>query len=407
MKIMFLSSALTYGGTYIRCQELSRWLTRQGHDVVVVKVSERSRTRILRSEINGVRVLEMPRFWGMRWFGNDRLPSDILARVMHLAANRYDVLHLFSHHPSGYVPWRMAEVLRRADLFVNDWDDLWTDGGWYGDSGNPRVPGWRYRIEAWLEKAARTDADGVTAISRALVERAAALGIDEECIQYVPAGADTENIKPVPREQARRRLGLELEGIALVYSGFSIPEADLTMMLSALRLVRERLGVRLLVSGLQREPVDAMRRRLGLPPDAIIHTGNIPMADFSCFLGAGDIALLPYTDSKTNRHRFPNKFGDYLAAGKPVVAGRVGEIGRFMRRYPVGLAADGSPRDFADKIMALAENHDLRKRCSQAGRAAAEEVLSWRIHGETLSSFYTRLLERNGACRRRVEQCRP
>jgi glycosyltransferase involved in cell wall biosynthesis len=397
MKIMFLSSALTYGGTYIRCQELSRWLTRQGHDVVVVKVSERSRTRILRSEINGIRVLEMPRFWGMRWFGNDRLPSDILARVLHLAANRYDVVHLFSHHLSGYLPWRLAGILGWAELLVNDWDDLWTDGGWYGDGCNPRIPGWRYRIEAWLERAARTNADGVTAISSALLDRAIALGIDQERTQYIPAGADTENIAPLPRDLARRRLGLEFEGIALVYSGFSIPEADLTLMLSALRLVRERLGARLLVSGLGRQPIDRERRRLGLPRDSIIHVGNIPMADFSCFLGAGDIALLPYTDSKTNRHRFPNKFGDYLAAGKPVVAGEVGDIGGFMRRYPVGLPADGSPRDFADKILVLAEDPDLRERCSQAARWAAEEVLSWRIHGQTLTSFYTRLLDRNTA----------
>jgi glycosyltransferase involved in cell wall biosynthesis len=397
MKIMFLSSALTYGGTYIRCQELARWLTRQGHDVVVVKVSERSRTRILRSEINGIRVLEMPRFWGMRWFGNDRLPSDILARVWHLTANRYDVVHLFSHHLSGYVPWRIARLLRRADLFVNDWDDLWTDGGWYGYDSNPGVPRWRYRMEAWLERSARITADGVTAISRALVDRTVALGVDRERVQYMPAGADTENITPVPRDLARQRLGLGFDGIALVYSGFSIPGGDLTAMLSSLRLVRERRDVKLLVSGLASDPVDRERRRLDLPRESIIHVGNIPITRFAYFLGAGDIALLPYTNSKTNQYRFPNKFGDYLAAGKPVVAGEVGDIGHFMRQYPVGLLADGSPADYAEKILILAEDHDLRKRCSQAARSAAEEVLSWRIHSEALASFYTRLLDRNKA----------
>jgi glycosyltransferase involved in cell wall biosynthesis len=396
MKILFLCSALTYGGTYIRCQELSRQLGRQGHDVTVVKVSEISRMRTVMREINGIRVLEMPRFWGMRWFGNDRLPSDILARIWHVVTNRYDVLHLFSHHPSGYLPWRVAEILGRARLFVNDWDDLWTDGGWLGDGTHPTVPAWRYRLETYLEKCARLHAEGVTAISKALLNRTLALGVPGWRTRYLPAGADTENIAPLPRDPSRKRLGLDFPGIMLVYSGFSIPEADLTTMLAALRLVRRRHDIRLLVSGLARDHLDSIRRRLDLEKDAVIHRGRIPVSEFGCFLAAGDIALLPYADSKTNRHRFPNKFGDYLAAGKPVVTCDVGDVGRIMNRYPVGLLSDGSVQGFAERILELAEDADLRRRCSAAARSVAEEVLSWHIHGKALSDFYTTLLDHNG-----------
>ncbi|MFH1221336.1 MAG: glycosyltransferase family 4 protein [Candidatus Eisenbacteria bacterium] len=391
MKILFLCSALTYGGTFVRCQELAKELGRRGHAVTVVKISERSRVRTEMREINGIRVLEMPRFWGMRWFGNDRLPSDILARMGHLLTNRYDVIHLFSHHLSGYLPWRAAKTFKRASLFVNDWDDLWTDGGWFGDLENPGVPRLRYRMEAWLEKHARLDAGGVTAISRALLDRTVSLGIPKERTLYLPAGADVENITLVPQDEARRALGLDLQGIMLVYSGFTVPDRDLTTMLTALSIVRQRLPVKLLLSGLASGIVEAKRKDLGLAEDAIVHLGFVPMPGFARFLAAGDIALLPLSDSKTNRFRFPNKFGDYLAAGRPIVASAVGEVGHFMKSYPVGLLADGSPEDFAEKIMVLAKDASLRRQCSRAARGVAENVLSWRIHSANLEAFYSKL----------------
>jgi len=392
MKILFLSSALTYGGTLVRCYQLARCLHKRGHDVTVIKVSEESRLEVVLKEMKGIKVLEMPRFWGMRWFGNDRLPSDILARIVHVLTHKYDIIHLFSHHLSGYLPWRIGKVCNRAELFINDWDDLWTDGGWYGELASCRLSKFRYYLEAWLEKSARLKANGVTAISRALYDRAASLGILRERLLYMPAGADVENIYPLPTVEARKKVGLDYQGTLLLYAGFTIPQMDLITMLNALKLlINRKLEVKLLVSGLERDIIESQRQDLGIPEGAIIHLGFLSTSQFSYFLSAGDIALLPYGDTTVNRFRFPNKFGDYLAAGRPIVASAVGDIAHFIKKYQVGLLTDGTAEDFANKIAALIENLHLREQCCKVARQVAENVLSWEIHTANLESFYLKL----------------
>jgi glycosyltransferase involved in cell wall biosynthesis len=394
MRILFLSSALTYGGTYVRCQELARRLERRGHEVCTVKLSETSRVKTVRRRLNGVGVLEMPRFWGMRWFGNDRLPSDILARLGHLARNRYDVIHLFSHHLSGYLPWRAARLMGSARVLANDWDDLWTDGGWFGDPDRPAIPRRRYRMEVWLERRSRTGADGVTAISRALCRRALDLGVPEERLVYLPAGADTSGIRVLDPGDARRRLGLQEGPTYLVYSGFNIPAEDLGLMLGSVkRAIHEGLDLRLLTSGLPSEEVETAARRVGLPPGVAVNLGRLDRRDFELVLGAADMALLPLSDSPTNRFRFPNKFGDYLAAGRSVVSSRVGDVGDLIDRYGVGVA--GAPGDMTAGILEIARNPGMRAKMARRARRLAEEVLSWDRHAESLEDFYTTLLERS------------
>ena len=64
------------------------------------------------------------------------------------------------------------------------------------------------------------------------------------------------------------------------------------------------------------------------------------------YLGpARTVMALPMTDTASNRGRLPNKLLDYLSAGRPTVAGPVGDVKSIVERPRASaswLAPDGS-----------------------------------------------------------------
>src|SRR5439155_1730769 len=66
----------------------------------------------------------------------------------------------------------------------------------------------------------RTSASALTVISRALGERARALGVAPERIHRLPGGVDPERWRPRPTARARERLGLPRGRPILLFSGF-------------------------------------------------------------------------------------------------------------------------------------------------------------------------------------------
>jgi glycosyltransferase involved in cell wall biosynthesis len=66
-------------------------------------------------------------------------------------------------------------------------------------------------------------------------------------------------------------------------------------------------------------------------------TGKIPFDDMLAGLAASDVLMSPLEPTDYNRGRFPHKFFDYLAAGRPILVSDVGDMPRLVEQYDLGV----------------------------------------------------------------------
>ena len=92
-------------------------------------------------------------------------------------------------------------------------------------------------------------------------------------------------------------------------------------------------------------------------------------------LGAGHVGVMPLADTRYNRGKCAFKLIQYMARAIPVVASPVGANCEVVRDGVEGLfAATGA--DWAESLLTLARDRDLRVRMGNAGRRRVEEGYS-------------------------------
>ncbi len=130
--------------------------------------------------------------------------------------------------------------------------------------------------------------------------------------------------------------------------------------------------------------------RLGSPIAS--GTWGLPYNELGEVLASADVGVLPYTDRPLNSARYPNRVGDYLAAGRPVATNLTGDLGNLIRTERVGVTADENPDAFAAAIRDLFEHAHHRQEMGRRARALAETRLSWRAMAQRVQQLYEDLM---------------
>src|SRR5262249_13564359 len=135
---------------------------------------------------------------------------------------------------------------------------------------------------------------------------------------------------PVDRIEARRQLGLRQEAFYAGFMGRTV--AELPWCIDALNESLDRHPrLRLAIC---RAPASCVE---GLPTtlrNRIDYLGHLSAERARAFAGCIDLGLIPLEESVFNLSRLPQKFGDHLAAGVPVLCSTVGEVARLIDRFP-------------------------------------------------------------------------
>ncbi|HEY4104111.1 MAG TPA: glycosyltransferase family 4 protein, partial [Polyangiaceae bacterium] len=179
-----------------------------------------------------------------------------------------------------------------------------------------KLPGPRRCLKWALPRA-----DRVVAVSGALGAAAEALGVPRERIDLVPNGIDRNKFKPRDRTEARRELGLPLEGPILLYVGHVTQAKGAFDLLRAYAAARPRLpNARLVVvgDGAELENCKKLGQELS---DTISFVGAQSHDRIPLWLAACDALALPSWNEG-----MPNVVLEALASGRRVVATRVGGI---------------------------------------------------------------------------------
>src|SRR5215471_7276082 len=181
MNVLMFTPSMHRFGTWYRVFNLARALVERGHSVRIAKVGLQRFAPREREE-DGVSVVELPRLWGASMLvQGTRMPVDIAARILMPAIRRYDVIHAFTHHLNSLLPALIGRWIGHRALVLGDRDDLWTEGGLYGDLDH--LAEWRrradYRFHEWTERNMARWLGSMTVVSDDLMQRVLETGVDQ------------------------------------------------------------------------------------------------------------------------------------------------------------------------------------------------------------------------------------
>ena len=306
--------------------------------------------------------------------------------MRYLLRNRCDLIHCFDHRPTVSLPALLFARSRRKPC-IFDWADLW---GFEGIASQ-RPPLSRVllgSVDQFLEDRVRRHADALTVINTKLRDRAQARF--HVPIHLLPVGANADLIQPLPKKEMRRRLGLPENASIAVQVGLSPYDIEY-LAKSFVELVRRHPGAILAMAGARFPILERIIGQAGFSSQ-LVRLGMLGREALSAAMACADVLLLPFTNRAVNLYRYPNKLGDYLSAGRPIVTNDTGDLGRLVAEERSGLVAADTPEAFALAVKQLFDDAALMDELGRRGRALAETKLDWRFLARDLEIFYGQTL---------------
>jgi len=211
-------------------------------------------------------------------------------------------------------------------------------------------------------------ASALIAVSEEVAEHLEQFPEAEGKVQVVPNGVNPENFP----DDLKASSPADNETFTVGLVGSMKPWHGLSNLIEAFALMGAT-GARLLLVGDgpgREELVSAVRAR-GLG-DSVQFTGAVAPQDVPGLLASMDVAVAPYPNL-ANFYFSPLKVYEYMAAGLPVVASRIGQLENLIEPEVTGLfIPPGDAGALARTLLKLRNAPELRRRL---GRAAREKVL--------------------------------
>lgn len=240
---------------------------------------------------------------------------------------------------------------------------------------------WRTRRNVWPLRLAYPYFDGFTANARAVADHVhAADGIALARIEVIHNGVALRPLSP-----DRFRAHPPLVGIV---SNLNRPVKRVDLFLEAARHVRRAVPEAEFVivgDGPQRAELLALAARLGIAP-AVRFAGQVE--DPGPYISSFDVGVLT-----SDNEGLSNSILEYMAAGIPTVARRVGGNPELVRHGETGMLVDSAdPGEMARAVVSLLRNPARRRRFGDAARASAASRFSLETYVRQYEAYYHRLL---------------
>lgn len=371
----------------MRAVSLARPLAEMGFDMSLVASRAQIGLSKIESYWHGIRVVQMPDLLPWRIRNAGLSPLDLCLRVADVLGGRYDLFHIFDHRPSASFP-----ALLRPDRHVpvvSDWADLWGHEGFL-DHRHEFANAFLGLIDNIFEPYVHKNCHALTAISNDLRERAIRLGVSPDGIRTVQVGANSDIVQPVDKEMARAKYQIPDNVPVVAYCGFSALDMGLLADTFA-ELIRFVPNILLVMTGSRVLSFESLVERNGWGKQ-VRHLGVVPYEGLGEILSCGDVMLLPYQDMPVNQARFPNRFGDYLAVGRPIATNRVGDHAAIVEQEGIGVATAPEPRAFAKGIASLLAEQERLVEMGTRARQLAMTRFSWKTIAAPVAELYVELL---------------
>lgn len=239
-----------------------------------------------------------------------------------------------------------------------------------------------------LERFLLKNVDYVLTASSVLAETMTRLGIQR--VATIGNYARLEQFHPFPPEvvtRARAELSLAEDDLTVAYiGGFSRNR----LIIPLIQAVEGMEGVKVMIwgDGHQRKIIEDQAERV---PN-VHYMGWLPEEHVALHMQAADVifyCLVPdYPGAIFNA---PNTLSYAMAAGRPIIANDVGDLGRIVRQTGCGiLLPDTRPVSIRQAVLSLC-SEESRRYYGDAGRQAAEHEYNWDKARQLLVAVYSQL----------------
>ena len=280
----------------------------------------------------------------------------------------------------------LEKMISHRRLFI-DWDDLfgtsWEGYGLKALLGN--------KVASILQSHVTPYGERISVASHFLLDRARRLGIEESRLYFLFAPCDTKSIPILEKSKCRRELKLP-EGFIIVVVGYPLPDGTnagsfIRLLEGFDKLCSEYEDPFLVMVGRQNIPAEATQLFSKLS-ERILQLGTVRYEAIPKVLGSADVLYLLMEDSPLDNSRFPQRFSDYLCAGRPIVCPAVGEIKNIMTKNPCGLTVHSS-EEILCAFRFLHESNSALISFGRQCRRLAEEEYSLSTWSNLVNQMYS------------------
>lgn len=374
-----------------------RALRASGYDVSVI--CPKGDGDAAREVIDGVHLYKYsppPNARSLAGFAFEFIYCWIWTAMLSLVVYRRQAFHAIQacNPPDTY--WLLARLWRwRGVNFVFDQHDL-NPELFQSRFGEPTTLSQRIQHGGllWLEKMTYRSADGVIATNesyrRLAIERG---GCDPDTVTVVRSGPDTKAMRPVHPVHDETHGG----GHRLAYLGIMGPQDGVHLVLEVMDEIVNRRGrtdvsAVLMGFGDCLQDLQVQCRQLGLD-DWVTFTGRVTPPEITHWLSSSSIGLCPDLKTPLNDLSTMNKTMEYMAYALPSVAFDLVET-RVSGEDSVIYVPSGDVSAFAEAVIALVDDAELRGQMGLRARRRVEEKLDWRPQSESYVGVFDRLFGR-------------
>jgi len=379
MRIVLVYQHFMVGGVgSTKPYDLARNLVAAGHDVTVIcgrgylaQGMAVPAGLVNRLTIDGIRVIcvgvdyQQHMGFGRRVLAF--LVFAVLSVVLVCRLPRYDVLVASSTPLTVGLTGLTSRYVRRRP-FVFEIRDLWPEVPFEAGFLRSRF---LFRVSRFFEEWFYREAAAVCAISRRMCDRLRERGVPAAKLHFIPTGVDLASFEGDADEAFRRQHSLQGQWVG-VYVGTHGPVNGLAYVLGAAEVLKDESDVRLVLigEGSEKPRLVAEAARRGLTPQPLLFLDPVPRGAIPGILKACDAMLMLNSSRPGMQYLMPNKFFDYLAAGRPIIVNVDAEVTEWVLGSACGLLAD--PADARGLACAVRQLRADPERAAEMGRRARD-----------------------------------
>lgn len=228
-------------------------------------------------------------------------------------------------------------------------------------------------------------ADLVAVVSTVLRDELVARSVEPERIVVAPNGVDTDRFRPdLSGEEVRERYALGSD-LVIGFVGTFGPwhgAGVLARAFVSLAARIPRLRLLLIGDGEERPVVEQLLAEQIAERRAVL-AGAVAADAVPVHLAACDVLVAAHVPNPDGSEFFgsPTKLFEYMAAGRAIVASRLGQLAEVLDHERTALLVEpGNPDDLARAIERLVRDAGLRVGLAEAARKAAVDRHGWREH---------------------------